>query len=150
MKNTLSITFLSLTLLLLSGCGNTATVDETTAAAQPQESQTAEQPVNPEPTPTPAPAPPKPLQLDAKSIGNNQVQFAWTAIGDVNTNGGFVIVRGPQENPTYPNNYYFTQAPERRSRIWINVPSGKQYFRICNLVAGQCDQYSDNIEIEVQ
>ncbi|MCB9798994.1 hypothetical protein H6758_04705 [Candidatus Nomurabacteria bacterium] len=91
-----------------------------------------------------------PIRLTATSLGNNQVQFTWSTSENLNSSGGFVIVRSVNPDPTYPENYYFTQSHERRSRIWINVPTGKQYFRICNLISSSCDKYSENIEVTVQ
>lgn len=90
------------------------------------------------------------LHLEAQARGAGQVHFDWTAPQDKKIDR-FVIVRDEKPNPKHTGkNYWFRQPSNRRDVTWIDIPSGDYHFRICILQDGECQQYSNDVKVEVK
>lgn len=138
---------LLLVLVLGAGCNKT----DKTATPAPQ-SKPAEEIAIPDVATQPTnEAPATDLKLTAEAKGNASVQFNWEASEDLAKRAVvYRIVHGEEPNPTWPSTYYFQRGPMYREKLWMNLPLGKQNFRVCVVEGGQCTVYSNNVEVEVK
>ncbi|PIR03920.1 MAG: hypothetical protein COV59_01905 [Candidatus Magasanikbacteria bacterium CG11_big_fil_rev_8_21_14_0_20_39_34] len=139
MKNW-SPTFLTICslLILFSGCASESTYNP----------QNSENTPTVEHTPSTQGAPS--IELKALPNGDQSVHFEWSILGHLDVAEGMTLVRGKNPEPVYPTNYWFFQGPDRRQVTWINLPKGKEYFRICIMKDKKCSLYSNDVEVDVQ
>ncbi len=88
------------------------------------------------------------LMLGAEYLGNGSVELWWLVPAEME-GSEFRIVRGPNENPVYPGNYYYHQGSDRRTIVWGNLAPRKEHFRICQFIDGSCVSYSNDIAITI-
>ena len=138
-----SVAILGMLLLLGAGCSGT-TAPETKPADQAPVVDTNTPPASAEESAT------ADFKLTGEAIGNNQVKFSWEIPTGVAEPTSFRLVRGPKENPIFPGNYWYQLLGNKRETTWINLPTGKQYFRICTFVNNECAAYSNSIEVDVK
>ena len=135
----------ALVTLLGAGCSNPASPQLQVKTAETDTTITV--------TTTPdvaAPLTDEGLKLTAAPLGNNEVKFTWSVPENLTSKDGYRIVRGPTENPTYPGNFWFHQAPGSSERIWINLPTSTQHFRICRFENNTCTAYSNTVVVDAK
>lgn len=136
MKKSILLGGIILCIFFISGCGN----DD--AGSNNENVQNT--------TPTNTSIVEESFMLEAESLGKGEVRLSWKVPSDMDVSAGLVIVRSNRPAPTYPKSYWFRQASDRRTRVWDNIPSGEQYFRICQLIAGECNEYSNEVMVKVE
>lgn len=90
------------------------------------------------------------ISLSAEARGEGQVYFEWSIPENMNPER-FVIIRDEKVDPVHnQKNYWFRQPGSRRSVTWVNIPSGNYHFRICIIENGECSEYSNDVQVEVE
>lgn len=136
-----------LSVLLLIGAGCATSTPETKPADQSATNDTVTPPAE---NPTPSEETTPNFKLSGEALGNNQVKFTWEIPSGVADPASFRLVRGPKQDPVFPGNYWYQLLGSKRQTTWINLPTGKQYFRICTFVDNECAAYSNSIEVDVK
>lgn len=135
-----------LSLLVLAGAGCSQPVEQT---PPPADQNAVTLPPTEQPTTDTQPVAAQ-ITLTGEALGKNMVKFSWELPAGMTDPASFRLVRGPNENPVSPGNYYFQLLGSKRDTTWISLPAGKQNFRICTFVDDKCDVYSNNIEVDVK
>lgn len=139
-----SVAVLGVFLLMGAGCATS------TPETKPTDQATNNTATPPAENPTPSEETTPDFKLSAEALGNNQVKFTWEIPSGVAEPASFRLVRGPKENPVFPGSYWYQLLGSKRETTWINLPVGKQYFRICTFVNNECSTYSNSIEVDVK
>ncbi len=87
------------------------------------------------------------LELNAVSVSKRQVKFEWALSKALDEPNKFILLRSFEPDPTHDGETnWFRQHGTRRSVTWVNLPAGKQHFRMCTSVDGDtCYEYSNTV-----
>lgn len=91
------------------------------------------------------------VTLEATALGDNEVQFKWTNGADMGEEDRFVLVRDEDPDPVHDGkNYWWKQYYTVRDVVWRNLPTGTMHFRLCVFKKDQCEEYSNDVEVEIE
>jgi len=78
-----------------------------------------------------------------------EVLLTWNVPTELESPEGYRLVRSANVEPRFPGSFWFHQGQERRHITWINVPAGRQYFRLCQFKGGECVAYSNQVSVNL-
>ena len=56
-----------------------------------------------------------------------------------------------EENPTWPTEgYWYELGRAHQSKTWTGLPSGERHFRVCVVTEGLCDEYSNDMLVNIK
>ena len=91
------------------------------------------------------------LTLEGEAEGNNMVSLRWKVPNEMKTDvEKYMIVRGSEENPTYPSSWYWWRGPAHTDHLWEELPAGESHFRVCAMKGEECLAYSNNLMLEIR